>query len=96
MSNERTMGIEMARMLVGDPDAIVGSAKMIFCDHEDSSIFGGISLDLLSKEHKNWEMAVGTLIFVPIKRFISIDDNCGWSIEDHLAHGMEMRYWEEK
>lgn len=91
-----TMSPEIARMMLGE-DILVGGGKIVYCDHNKNSIFGGISLDKF-KSGGNWEMAAGTLIFVPLKKFSWRDkEGCGWDMCDILTQGgLHPQYWKEK
>lgn len=90
------MSPSLAREMVGTDDALVGAGKMVFTDHTDRCLFGGVLLDKLGAAGGNWEMVAGTLIFVPMRRFVWDEGLCGWSIEDLLTDGLEPKFWKPK
>lgn len=89
---------EIARMMVGCDDAIVGRAKMVYCDHKEQSLFGGVSLDaMLNREHGTWQMAVGTLIFVPVQILIAGPLVRGCRLQDLVTgNGLDMKNWQKR
>lgn len=92
----RTMAPELVRMALGADDALVGAGKIVFCDHDKNSIYGGVSLDKLDGSG-NWEMAMGTMIFVPIRRFVALPSVGGWDLCDILTDGgLHPEHWKDK
>ena len=93
---KRTISPSISKMMFGD-DVLAGAAKMVFCEHPKQTLFGGHAKPNISKTDGEWHMAVGSLIFVPLKVFEwSHTEVCGYSIEDLLRDGMKMHYWKEK
>ena len=93
---KRTITPEMAKGVFGE-NTLCGASKMLFCEHEKATLFGGNAIPNISTETDgNWHMVVGSLIFVPLKSFVWKQGVCGWSIEDLLAGGFGMEYWKEK
>lgn len=92
----------IAKELVGDNDAVVGAVKFLSCEHKDKTLFGGLSnrnMGDISKDDGGWHMAVGTLIFIPCKKFVWDNEThgkCGWSIEDLLRQGLHPKFWKEQ
>ena len=94
MNVKFTIAPEIAKQLVGDDKALVGAAKFIWCEHENKTLFGGITKGNISQEKSNWNLSVGTLIWVPCKNFTWKNGLCGWSVEDLLREGLHPRYWQ--
>ncbi|HEC62441.1 MAG TPA: hypothetical protein ENI27_09370 [bacterium] len=97
MGTERTISPAIAKMTHGDK-ALCGASRMVFCEHEGKTLFGGIAAPNISKETDgNWHMAVGSLIFVPLKTLVWAQDECGWSLEDFITgDGLQAYNWKEK
>ncbi len=86
----------IAKQLVCDDDAIVGAVKFLSCEHKDKTLFAGVSHGNMGDvSDKDWNMAVGTLIFVPCKKFKWHKGMCGWTIEDLIREGLHPRFWKE-
>ena len=92
---ENTISPEIGRQLVGDDDALVSAAKLIRCEHDGKTLFGGLTKGNLTKD-KDWTLSIGTLIWVPCKDFGWEQDMCGWTIEDLLRDGLHPKYWKPK
>ncbi len=92
---DRTIPPEIAKQLVGDDNALTGVAKFIWCEHKDKTLFAGITKGNLTKE-SNWNLSVGTLIWVPCQDFVWENGLCGWSIEDLLRDGLNPKFWRPK
>ena len=93
---ERTISPELARMLVGDDDALVGAGKIVFSEHEGKTLFGGLAKPNISDpSYGDWKMSVGTLIWVPCEIYIpSNPDGMGWDLSDIITQGgLEPNYW---
>ena len=94
--NDRTISPELARQLIGNDKALVGAAKFIWCERKGKTMFGGVTLGNISEDNTNWNMSVGTLIWVPCRDFVWNQGECGWSIEDLLREGLRPDYWRPK
>lgn len=94
--SKRTINPEIARMTFGK-ETLCGTSKMVFCEHDGKTLYGGVAIPNLTKT-KHWNMAVGSLIFVPLKTFVWAEGDglCGWSIEDLIEHGLAQENWKEK
>jgi hypothetical protein len=94
--NLGTIPPEVARFLVGDQDALVGGAKMVFSSWPDGkTIFGGGALDRWGDG--KWQMAAGTLIFVPFRFFRAKPRLTGYRIDQLLVDGnLSLENWEPK
>lgn len=93
---KETVSPEMARLLVGDESAMVGSGKIVFCEQAEKTLFGGVVLPNISKiTDGNWHMSVGTLIWVPLRNYVWADGICRWSIEDLICRGLTEQNWSE-
>ena len=90
---ERTITPIIAKELVGDNDALVGAGKLVWCEHKDKTLFGGATKGNISNLKSNWNMSVGTLIWVPCQFYEWDKGLCGWSIEDLLRDGLRPEYW---
>lgn len=93
--SERTISPTIARELVGNDNALVGPAKFLWCEHDNKTLFAGVTSGNISKE-KNWNMSVGTLIWVPCQDFIWADGLCGWEVSDLLRMGLHPKFWRKK
>ena len=94
---KRTIPPELARMLVGDDSALVGAGKMAFCEHEGKTLFGGVVRPNISDpSYGDWEMSVGTLIWVPCDIYVPANpDGMGWELSDIIQGGFDPKYWTE-
>lgn len=100
---DRTISPIIARELFGER-TLCGAAKLIFAEHParaeqpSHTVFGGVTIQNISNETDgNWHMAIGSLIYVPIKEFIWKAGNCGNSLEELICDGgLSMDYWREK
>ena len=92
---QRTIPSELAKELVGAPDALTGPAKFLWSEHKGKTLFAGITKGNLTKE-PNWNLSVGTLIWVPCQDYVWHDGLCGWTIEDLIRDGLHPRYWRSK
>ena len=92
---QHTIAPEFARELVGAPDALVGAAKFLWTEHEGKTLFAGVTQGNLTQEG-NWNLSVGTLIWVPCQDFVWADGLCGWSVEDLIVSGLHPRNWRSK
>jgi len=87
--NKTTIPPAMAKMILGD-EVLVGPGKIVFTDN----LYGGVSLEDIGGD--NWEMATGTMIFVPIQRFKWKErSTCGWDLSDLVTEGLNNKYWKE-
>lgn len=93
---ENTIPPAIARLLVGEEDAMSGSGKMLYCEHGEKTLFGGLVKPNLSKPGESWKMSIGTLIWVPCQNYVWKDDICGWLMEDLLRDGLDMKHWNKK
>lgn len=91
---ETTINPIIARMTFGEK-TLCGTSKMVFCEHDGKTLYGGLATPNLTKT-KNWHMAVGSLIFVPLKTFVWANGLCGWTIEDLISHGLAQYNWKEQ
>ena len=93
----RTIHPKLAKLQFGD-NTLCGASKMVFCEHDKKTLFGGVAVPNISKEtDEEWHMAIGSLIFVPLKTYNWKEDMyCGWTIEDIIHSGLDSEYWEEK
>ena len=92
---EFTIAPEIARELVGDPNALTAAAKFIWCEHKGKTLFAGLTKGNLTQEG-NWNLSLGTLIWVPCQDFVWADGLCGWTVEDLLRSGLHPNNWRPK
>ncbi len=92
---DRLISPEVAKLLVGNDDALVGTGKIIHCNHGDKSLVGGILREQLGDvTNQDWELTIGTLIVIPCQTFRWTDGKCGWTMQDILTQGMDVdRFW---
>lgn len=91
---ERTISPLIAKMTFGG-NTLCGNAKMVFCEHPQQTLFGGVAMPNISTKKDNWYMAVGSLIFVPLKILTWKDGMCGWELSDLITGGMNIENWKE-
>lgn len=86
---------ELAKQLVADDDALVGTGKIIHCNHGNKSLVGGILREQLGDaSNQDWVMSFATMIIIPCRTFRWANGQCGWTIEDILTRGMDQeRFW---
>ena len=94
IETEHTFNPTIIKEIFGE-DTLVGASKMVFCEHPRQTLFGGHAKPNITNTNGEWRMAVGSLIFVPLKTLVWADGMCGWSIEDILRDGMEKDLWKE-
>jgi len=93
---DTTMPPALVQMLIGDPDVLVGAGKMVFCEHEGKTLFGGVvKPNIGNPEYGGWKMATGTLIWVPCEVYIENKDIFGgWELSDIITQGgLDPKYW---
>ncbi len=94
--SEKTIVPYLAKMTYGE-HTLCGASKMVFSEHKGKTLYGGVAIPNISLEtDEKWHMAVGSLIFVPIKTFVAIKNIEGWSLEDLVCQdGLEQYNWKE-
>ena len=81
---------ELAKQLVGGDDAMVGTGRIIHCNHGNKALVGGIVREQLGDaSNQDWVMTVGTMIIIPCRTFRWANGQCGWAFEDILTQGMD-------
>ena len=93
----KTISSWLAKEFHGE-ETLSGASKMVFCEQEGKTLFGGVAIPNISKETDgDWHMAVGSLIFVPMKILDWAEGKCGWGLEDFIAgDGLAGYNWKEK
>ncbi|OEU68465.1 MAG: hypothetical protein BBJ57_07245 [Desulfobacterales bacterium PC51MH44] len=95
--SDRTILPKIAKGIFGEK-TFCGASKMAFTEHDSQTLFGGIAMPNISTESDgNWHMAIGSLIFVPLKVFVDGGRLDGWTLEDIIVNnGFEQANWKEK
>jgi hypothetical protein len=94
-NSDRTISSFVAKMTFGER-TLCGNSKMVFCEHPGRTLFGGVGMPNISNiADGNWHMAIGSLIFVPLRVLSWKKGICGWKLEDLLREGLVPELWKE-
>jgi len=91
----------IAKQMVGNENALSGIGKLIFTNSTEGTLFGGIVRPSMSKDITNidgneWNMTVGTFIWLPAKYYIlKHESKAMCTLEQLLMGGLNNKEWKE-
>lgn len=92
--SKTTIPPAIARMLVGDDNAMAGCGKLVFSGNKDRAIFGGVvHPGIGDTSDGGWQMSIGSFIWVPLAMYKNKKHLHGYRIDQLLTGYLGEEHW---